>query len=257
MRISANLGFLWTDLPLPEAIRAAGRAGFDAVECHFPYSVDPTAVKTALNDAGLPMLALNTDKADGMGLAAVPKRASEARTLIDQAIDYATSVDADMVHVMAGFADGPVAGAIFVDNLLHALDRVEGTDITLLIEPLNAIDAPGYYLNNTEQAANIISAIGSNKLRLMFDCYHVQITEGDLKRRLSDLLPIIGHVQIASVPDRGEPDHGEVDYPDIVSHLATIGYTGDIGAEYRPRTTTDDDLGWLPAIRAAARLSGE
>ena len=257
MRISANLGFLWTDLSLPDAIRAAGQAGFDAVECHFPYSVDPVEVKTALRDANIPMLALNTDKADGMGLAAVPNRVSEARSLIDQAINYATSVGADMVHVMAGFADGPGAGAIFIDNLLYALDRVEGTDITLLIEPLNAIDAPGYYLKNTEQAANIISAIGSNKLRLMFDCYHVQITEGNLTHRLSELLPIIGHVQIASVPDRGEPDHGEVDYSDIVNHLANIGYTGDIGVEYRPRTTTDSGLGWLPAIRAAARLSEE
>ena len=256
MRISANLGFLWTDLPLPDAIRAAGRAGFDAVECHHPYDVDPAEVKAALRDAGLPMLALNTGKADGMGLTAIPGREGEARALIDQAVDYADAIGAGMVHVMAGFAEGPAARATFIENLHYALERVDGMSLTLLIEPLNARDASGYYLNNTSQAADIISEIGSVNLRLMFDCYHVQITEGDLTRRLSDLLPLIGHVQIAAVPDRTEPDQGEVNYAPIITHLTTIGYTGDIGAEYRPRTTTDAGLAWLPAIRAA-RLSGE
>lgn len=257
MKVSANLGFLWTDLSLPDAIRAAGRAGFDAVECHHPYAVDPVVINIALHEAGLLLLVLNTDKADGMGLSAVPGREVEAQKTIDQAIDYAIKVGAKMVHIMAGFSEGPAARSVFIENLRYGLDRIQGTDLTLLIEPLNAGDVPGYFLNNTSQAADIISEIGSAHLRLMFDCYHVQITEAVVIKPLSDLLPIIGHVQIAAVPDRGEPDHGDVDYGDVVRHLASIGYKGDIGAEYRPCTTTDAGLGWLPAIRAAASLSEE
>lgn len=250
MRIAANLGFLWTDLPLPDAIRAAGQAGFDAVECHFPYAVDPADVNTALKDADIPMLALNTDKADGMGLSAIPGRENEARALINDAINYAGQIGVRMVHIMAGFSEGPAARTTFIDNLRYGLDRAADSGLTLLIEPLNGYDAPEYYLNSTAQASDIISEIGSPRLRLMFDCYHVQLTEGNLTRRLSDLLPIIGHIQIAGVPDRDEPDKGEVNYHHILRHLADIGYAGDVGAEYRPQSSTDAGLDWLAAIRA-------
>lgn len=251
MRLSANLGFLWTELPLPDAIRAAAKAGFVAVECHFPYEVDPDEVNAALKETGLPMIGLNTSRGDGMGLSALAGREADAQATIDQAIEYAVKINTGMVHVMAGIAEGQAAHETLVGNLRYALKKAALHNITLLIEPLNSFDAPGYFLQTTTQAVNIIAEIGDPNLKLMFDCYHIQIMQGDLSRRLENLLPIIGHIQIAAVPDRGEPDLGEVNYHHILSHIDAIGYDSYVGAEYRPRTTTDAGLGWMRAISSA------
>ncbi len=250
MRLSANLGFLWTELPLPDAIRAAAKAGFLAVECHFPYDVDPDQVNAALRETGLPMIGLNTVRGDGLGLSALVGREADARAAIDQAIEYAVKINTGMVHVMAGIAEGQAAHETFIANLRYALGKAAPHNITLLIEPLSSIDNPGYFLQTTVQAVNIIAEIDDPNLKLMFDCYHVQVMQGDLSRRLENLLPIIGHIQIAAVPDRGEPDRGEVDYRYILRHIDKIGYNGYVGAEYRPRTNTDAGLGWMQAICA-------
>jgi hydroxypyruvate isomerase len=150
---------------------------------------------------------------------------------------------------MAGTASGPEAEAVFKKNLRYALGQVEGTDITLVIEPLNRFDAPGDFLRTTDQAMALIDSLGAPRLKLMFDCYHVQITEGDVTRRLSRLLPMIGHIQIAAVPDRGAPDHGELDYLHVINHLRDIGWDRPVGAEYRPAGDTDADLGWMALFR--------
>jgi len=250
VRLSANLGFLWTELPLPDAIRAAAKAGFLAVECHFPYDVDPDQVNAALRETGLPMIGLNTVRGDGLGLSALVGREADARAAIDQAIEYAVKINTGMVHVMAGIAEGQAAHETFIANLRYALGKAAPHNITLLIEPLSSIDNPGYFLQTTVQAVNIIAEIDDPNLKLMFDCYHVQVMQGDLSRRLENLLPIIGHIQIAAVPDRGEPDRGEVDYRYILRHIDKIGYNGYVGAEYRPRTNTDAGLGWMQAICA-------
>lgn len=250
MRLSANLGFLWTELPLPDAIRAAARAGFKAVECHFPYDEDPDAVNAALRETGLPMIGLNTVRGDGLGLSALVGREADARASIDQAIDYAVKINTGMVHVMAGIAEGQAAHDVFIGNLHYALEKAASHNVTLLIEPLSSIDNPGYFLQTTVQAVNIIAEIDNPNLKLMFDCYHIQVMQGDLSHRLENLLPIIGHIQIAAVPDRGEPDMGEVDYRHILRHINKIGYEGYVGAEYRPRTTTDAGLGWMQTISA-------
>lgn len=251
MRFSANLGFLWADLALPQAIRAAAAAGFDAVECHWPYDTDPAGVAAALRDTGLPMLGLNTRRGDPgeNGLSALPGREAEARAEIDRAIAYARAIQCGAVHVMAGVAQGPAAEAVFLANLDHACRAAP--DLTILIEPLNRHDAPGYFLTGSDQAARLIARAGHANLKLMFDCYHLQIMEGDLSRRLRALLPVIGHVQIASVPDRGAPDHGEVDYRHICGLLGDLGWTRPLGAEYRPAGSTGDSLGWLPVLRGA------
>lgn len=250
MRFSANLGFLWADLPLPQAIHAAARAGFDAVECHWPYETAPEVVTAALAETGLPMLGLNTRRgAEGEnGLAALPGREAEARAEIDRAIAYARAIGCGAVHVMAGRAEGPAAEAIFLANLAHACRSAP--DLTILIEPLNRYDAPGYFLSGSDQAARLIARAGHDNLKLMFDCYHLQIMEGDLSRRLQALMPIIGHVQIAAVPDRGAPDHGELDYRHICGVLRDLGWQRPIGAEYRPGGATEASLGWLPGLRA-------
>ena len=247
-RYSANLGFLWADRPLPDAIRAAAAAGFDAVECHWPYDTPAADVLAALAETGLPMLGLNTVRgAPGEnGLSALPGREVEARAAIDQAIAYADAVDAGAIHVMAGFASGDQAQAAFVQNLAYAADR---TDRTLLIEPLNRHDAPGYFLQTTDQARSIIDAVGRQNVKLMFDCYHVGRTEGDVMTRLSDLLPMIGHIQFASVPDRGPPTGGELDYMTIFAHIAALGWTDPLGAEFKPKTLSEN-TDWLATFRA-------
>jgi hydroxypyruvate isomerase len=250
MQFSANLGFLWTDRPLPDAIHAAGAAGFDAVECHWPYDVPATAIKAALVETGLPMLSMNTARGDvaagDNGLAALPGREAEARAAIEQAVAYAEAIDARAIHVMAGRADGPAAREIFLENLHFAVNAAGGRMI--LIEPLNPFDAPGYFLNHTDQARDIIEEIATPNLRLMFDCYHVGQTEGDVIARLKDLLPLVGHIQFAGVPDRGRPDRGQVDYAEVFTAIKGLGWTRPLGAEYRPDGPTEQSLSWMETL---------
>lgn len=253
VRISANLGFLWLEKPLPEAIAAAAMAGFDAVECHWPYKTPPGDVKTALDAVSLSMIAINSAPGDlgagERGLTALPGREFDARAAMDQAIAYAAKIGAPNIHVMAGLTDGPSAHATFIDNLRYGCAKAEPHRITLLIEPLNDYDNPGYFLKTTGQAAAIIVESGCDNLKLLFDCYHVQIMEGDLSRKLKALMPMIGHIQIAAVPNRDEPGNGEVNYRHIFDELDQLGYRGFVGAEYRPRTTTDAGLGWMTTLR--------
>lgn len=244
MKFSANLGFLWAGLPLPDAIRAAKAAGFDAVECHWPYETPAVDVKAALDETGLKMLGLNTSrgKPGENGLSALPGRKPDAQTAIENAIAYADTIDARAIHVMAGFAEGEEAHANFVENLRFATGK---TSRLILIEPLNRHDAPGYFLKTTDQAAALIGEIGAPNLKLMFDCYHVGRTEGDLITRLADLLPVIGHIQFASVPDRGPPDRGELNYAAIFAMIDRLGWDIPLGAEYKPSEETENTLGWL------------
>lgn len=247
MRFSANLGFLWSDRPLPEAIRAAKAAGFDAVECHWPYDTPPVDVAAALAETGLRMLGLNTRRgsAGENGLAALPGREAEARAAIDEAIAYAVATDTAAVHVMAGLASGPTADATLRDNLQYACGKAIRHGLTVLIEPLNRYDASGYFLSTSAQGAAIIRDLDLANLKLMFDCYHLQIMEGDITRRLGDLLDLIGHVQIAAVPDRGPPDHGELDYRHVLTELDRLGWDIPIGAEYKDPRPTGETLDWL------------
>lgn len=254
MKFSANLGFLWTELSLPDAVHAAARAGFDAVECHWPYDTPADELNQALVETGLTMLGLNTRRgnpdAGDNGLAALSGRLEEAREGIDEAIDYAVATNTANVHVMAGFASGDEAHATFVSNLEYACRQAAPHGITILIEPLNHYDAPGYFLNTTSQARGIIDTVAADNLRLMFDCYHVQLMEGDLSHRLADLLPIIGHIQFASVPDRGAPDHGELNYDYIFDCIEQLGFSAPVGAEYKPEDgDTQASLQWLDSAR--------
>jgi len=246
LKFSANLGFLWSDLALPQAIRSAKRAGFDAVECHFPYVIAPQDVVAALKETGLPMMGINTVRggAEDNGLAALPGREAEARAAIDQAVDYAVAIDARNVHVTSGFAEGAEAHTTLLANLRYARDHAPD-HITLLIEPLNRHDAPGYFLKTTDQACGIIETLDLPGIKLMFDCYHVARTEGDVTTRLRGLLPIIGHIQFASVPDRGAPDHGEIDYRVVFDAIRELGWSEPLGAEYKTGGDTEATLDWL------------
>ncbi|HWA19153.1 MAG TPA: TIM barrel protein [Devosia sp.] len=254
MKFSANLGFLFREHSLLDAVRVAGKAGFTAIEAHWPYDTPASDLRAALVDAGLPLLGINTgvgDRARGdFGLSAVPGREAEARAFIDQAIDYAAAAGGNAVHIMAGKAEGENARATFLDNLRYAASRIGDRDIAILIEPLNHRDAPGYFLRTLEQAITIIEAARIPCLKLMFDCYHTQIEGGDLLSRFTAHLAHIGHVQIASVPERAEPDTGEVAYDRLLPAMVAAGYAGWIGAEYKPRTATAEGLGWLSCFGA-------
>ena len=252
MRFSANLGFLWADRPLADAIRAAKAAGFDAVECHWPYDEPAVEVRVALLETGLPMLGLNTRRggAGENGLSALPGRGADARAAVDEALAYAEVVDAGAIHVMAGFAEGPDAHAAFVKTLGYAAEAAAERDRVILIEPLNRHDAPGYFLKTTDQAQAIIREVGAQNVKLMFDCYHVGRTEGDVTTRFAALQGIIGHVQFASIPDRGAPDHGELHYPSVFAAITAAGWQSPLGAEYKPGEETDATLGWMKVLGA-------
>ncbi len=258
MRFSANIGFLFGDRPLIERIHAAAAYGFTAIEMHWPYDTPPELVADAIRARGLTMLGINTPRGGSadFGLAAVPGREAEFQSGFDLSLDYASKIGASAIHCMAGklgSGDRQAAERTFVENLRIAADKAQGEKMTLLIEPINHRDAPGYVLTHSAEAATIIERAERRNIKLMFDCYHLQITEGDLTRRLETFLPLIGHVQIAAVPSRAEPDEGEIDYGHIVQTLARLGYDGWIGAEYKPRGATEVGLGWRDRLTAAVQ----
>jgi hydroxypyruvate isomerase len=247
---SANLGFLWNDLALPDAIRAAKDAGFNAVECHCPYDTPVEEIANALDATGLRMLGINTLTGEGGGFAALAGGENDMRNAINQAIDYGRQINVKHVHVLSGPAHGEDAHRCYVDNLRYAATRAQEHKIDIVIEPLNPKDAPGNFINSTSQAAAIIGEVNLPNLRLMFDCYHVQLIEGNLTNRITELLPIIGHIQFASVPDRGPPDAGEVNYRHIFQHLKNLGWSSPLGAEFRPDGATASSLDWLSKLGA-------
>ena len=249
MKFSANLGLLWKELSLPDAILAAADNGFSAVECHWPYETDSAHVLTALRQSGLRMLCLNTSYGDlskgEFGLCALPDREHQARADINQVIAYAKAVEASNIHVMAGNTQGINARATFIRNLESTLDELENSNVGLLIEPLNMKDRPNYFLNDLDFACEIISHINDHRLKLMFDCYHIHLLGYDVVKEFEKRLPYIGHIQIASVPGRLEPNQGVLDFKLVLQELTRLKYDGFIGAEYHPETSTENSLNWL------------
>lgn len=251
-KFSANLGFLWNDLSLPDAIQAAARNGFDAVECHWPYEYDVAEVASALNKSGLTMLGVNTLRGfmgpTEFGVSAIAGREPEAQHYIDRAVGYCAAIQAKYIHVMAGITDHSAeAENAFLSNLNYACDRAEAFGLKILIEPINQTDVPDYHLHSLDHALKIQTDLDRDNLKIMFDCYHTQITHGHVLDLLKGNLPSIGHIQIASVPDRTEPDRGALDYLPIMAWLDDAGYTGYIGAEYKPHGTVEAGLSWMQA----------
>jgi hydroxypyruvate isomerase len=246
-RFAANLGYLFTERPLIERFGAAAAAGFQAVELQFPYDVAPSAVKAELTRHRLTQLGVNTPAGPEFGLAALPGRERDFDAAFNRALDYVVAIGGTAIHCMAGCVpvnERPAAETVFIKNLARAAEEATKKDITLLIEPINPRDRPGYFLNRVEHAADIVKKVGSPNLRIQFDFYHAQIVGGDLIKRLEAHFPFVDHVQIAAVPSRQEPDEGEVNYPEIFAALDRLGYEGWIGCEYRPRARTEDGLGW-------------
>ncbi|MFK8081269.1 MAG: hydroxypyruvate isomerase family protein [Granulosicoccus sp.] len=255
LKYSANIGFLWESLPLPARIEAAANAGFDAVECHFPYEYASNEIASVLAANKLPMIGLNTllgPPGEGLfGVAAVAGKEDLARSYIDQAIDYAAVVGAGNVNVVAGAsADVKTSETVFQENLTYACKQAAVLGITILVEPLNPRSVPDYHLSRIEQAVSTIDSVAEDNLKIMFDFFHTQIVQGDLGALLQSYLSYIGHIQLSAVHDRGEPDVGEINYPYLLQLLDKHNYSGYIGAEYKPRgQSVESGLGWLDQFR--------
>lgn len=253
VKLSANIGFLWDDRPLPDRIEAAAAAGFRAVECHFPYEHPASDIASVLAETGLTMVGLNTGLGrhgqDDFGVAARPGRQSEAAELIEEAVEYGAAIGAGYVNVVAGrTGGGHEAEDVYRQNLTLACQRAADRDMTVVIEPLSTGAAPGYHLSRLEPALETIDAVDEPNLGVMLDCFHTQMMHGDIVGWLRRCLPVLGHVQISSVPDRAEPDHGELDYRFVLAELDAMGYQGYVGAEYRPATTVEAGLGWRDRV---------
>lgn len=255
---TANVAFLFAERPFLDRIDAAKAAGFDRVECHFPYDHAVEDLRARLSRAGVRLTGLNTAPGDvtrgDWGLAGVPGREDEFKAHFEQAAAYAKALGAPMIHVMAGVVppqDRKAALETYVTNLRWAARSAASEDLTLLLEPLNVRDKPDYLVSRADEVAAVIARIGEPKVKLLFDIYHVQIMEGDLIRRLERYREIIGHVQIAAVPTRAEPDEGEVRFPAIFQALDALGYEGLVGLEYKPRGRTEDGLSWMKRFGVA------
>ena len=210
MKFSANLGLLWSELPLLDRVYKAKEKNFDAIEFQFPYEVDANELKKAIDNINLPIIGINTIKGDvskgDNGLNAIPSKVQEARVAIDQAIEYAKVIGSKNIHFMCGITEqNHNSLKTLVENLQYAVSQLNDTNIGLVIEPKNQKDFPGYFLTNVEQAKEICQLVGNNNVKIMFDFYHVQISQGNVLTRFKDNLNFIGHVQMASVPERNEP----------------------------------------------------
>jgi hydroxypyruvate isomerase len=263
-RFAANVSTLYPEHPLLDRIAAAANDGFAAVEVQGPYEASADEFARALREARMQLVLMNApagDKAAGdRGIAALPGREREFEQSIARALDYARTVGSPRVHVQAGLPDPQAAPddvrRTYLRNLDYACDRLQPHGIDVLIEPINTCDVPGYYLTRQQQAAEVIGALassGKGNVRLQMDLYHLQVMEGDLSTRLERYFPLVGHVQIAGVPDRHEPDLGEVNYPALFALLDRLQYAGWVGCEYKPaRGTTPGGttagLGWLRRV---------
>jgi 2-dehydrotetronate isomerase len=275
-RFAANLSFLYNDLPFLERFAAAAADGFEGVEFLFPYAWEAAALAQQLGQSGLQQVLLNAPPggsdlrsmaqawdAGARGTASLPGREAEFQAGFAQALHYAQALQCPRIHVMAGCIPSGVAQdellATYVRNLRWAAQQAQSIACTVLIEPINPRDMPGYFLTHQAQAHAVRAAVAEDNLQVQMDLYHCQVTEGDVATKLRQYLPEggVGHIQIAGVPDRQEPDGGELNYGFLLPLLDTLGYTGWVGCEYRPRLgalpgATRAGLGWRGALMTPA-----
>jgi len=258
-RLAANISLMFTDLPFLERFAAAAACGFQAVEFLFPYDETVEAVAAARAAAGVEVALFNLfpgDFAGGeRGLAALAGREGDFAASLEQALPYAQALGARRLHAMAGIAPAECR-RLYVANLRKAADFFAPHGIALTIEPINQRDMPGYHLSYQAEGVSVLDAVGRENLHLQMDLYHCQIVEGDLIRRFEANRSRIRHVQLAGVPDRQEPDRGEVAYDRLLAHLDALGYEGWVGCEYRPRGGTLEGLGWAAPYGIVPRTRG-
>jgi len=253
---SANVSMLFTEVGFLDRFAAAARAGFRAVECQFPYPFERDQLAEQLQRHGLALVLHNLPAGDwakgDRGIACLPERVGEFQDSVGRAIEYATALKCPRLNCLSGLAPSDAAHDklrdTFIDNLRFAARHVKGAGITLLVEPLNTRDSPGFFLRHARQAIEIIEEVGADNLRLQFDLYHMHIMEGDLVAGIRESGRHIAHVQIADDPGRHEPGTGTIDFASAFGALKSIGYRDWVGCEYAPSTTTENSLGWLSKI---------
>ncbi|MFQ5994554.1 MAG: hydroxypyruvate isomerase [Acidiferrobacterales bacterium] len=250
---AANLTMLFNEVDFLDRFEAAAKVGFKGVEYLFPYSYDKEQLAERLQQHGLTQVLHNLPPgnwdAGERGIGCHPDRVSEFHDGVDKAIEYASALGCKQLNCLAGIAPTGVPDEklreTFIENLKFAAARLQDAGITLLIEPINTMDIPGFYLNYSDQALAIIEEVGSENLRLQYDIYHMQIMEGDLARTIENNLNLIQHMQLADNPGRHEPGTGEINYPFLFGFLDRIGYQNWIGCEYKPQAGTEDGLSWV------------
>lgn len=252
LRFAANLTMMYNEHAFLERFAAAARDGFEAVEYLFPYDHPPAELKARLEGAGLVQALFNAPPGDWSkgerGLASRPGREAEFRRSIATALDYARALGNSRLHVMAGLIhpgeDRARHRDTYLANLAWAAREAAAAGVTVVIEPINTRDIPGFFLNRQDEAHAVCREVGAANLCVQMDLYHCQIVEGDLAIKIRQYLPGVGHIQVAGVPERHEPDVGEINYPYLFALLDELGYEGWIGCEYRPRAGTSAGLGW-------------
>ena len=251
-RFSANLSFLYAEHDFMARFAAARKDGFGAVEFHFPYTHDRVELVDTLRREALEMVLFNLPPGDWgageRGIACHPQRVQEFQDGIALAIEYARALGCLRLNCLAGLRPPGVSEArmreTLIENLRFAAFTLKHAGIELLMEPINSRDMPGFFINTTRQALDVIDAVGSDNLRLQYDIYHAQVMEGDLARTLENYLARIGHIQLADNPGRHEPGTGEINFTFLLHHLDRLGYGGWVGCEYLPLTTTSAGLVW-------------
>jgi len=260
-RFAANLSMMYNEVPFLERFAAAAADGFEAVEYLFPYEYPPEEIAARLQAHGLVQALFNLPPGDwaagDRGMACHPGREAQFAQSVQDALPYAQATGCRHLHAMAGLLPQGVtpqqARATYVANLRAATHALAPHDITLLIEPINTRNMPGYFLNFQQQAHDVLADVGAANLKVQMDFYHCQIMEGDLAKRLQRHIGGVGHVQVAGVPDRHEPDSGEVAYGYLFDQLDALGYKGWIGCEYIPAGSTSAGLGWLRDYQRARK----
>ncbi len=254
-KLNANLSMMFNEVDFLERFGAAAKAGFKGVEFLFPYAYDKNQLAELIGQHRLEMVLFNMPPGDfaagDRGLACIPSRKTEFQDAVGQALDYARTLNCRQLHCMAGLrpvgVNEETMRATYIENLRFAAKELGKHGITLLIEAINTRDIPGFYLNYSAQAFDIMHYTGMPNLKFQYDIYHMQIMEGDLASTIEHNLDKIAHMQLADTPGRHEPGTGEINYDFLFRHIDRIGYTGWIGCEYRPAGKTEDGLGWAKA----------
>lgn len=250
-RFAANLTMMFNEYAFLDRFAAAADAGFDAVEFLFPYDHPAEEIGRRLQQHGLTQALFNLPPgnwdAGEKGFAALADRFADLQKSIHTALPYAAATGVKRLHLMAGIADRRDGDAVaaFRKSVAWTAETLGQHGIDTVIEPINARDVPGYFLNDFAFARDVVLDLHIPTLKLQFDIYHCQIIHGDVTMRLREMMPIIGHIQIASVPSRHEPGGEELNYPFLFAELDRLGYSGFVGCEYRPRGNTADGLGWF------------
>ncbi|WP_316193935.1 2-oxo-tetronate isomerase [Bradyrhizobium sp. SZCCHNRI1029] len=250
-RFAANLSMMFTEHPFLDRFAAAAKAGFTAVEFLFPYDHPAEEVGQRLHGNGLTQALFNLPPgnwdAGERGFAALPERFDDLKASLETALPYAMATGVKRLHMMAGIAErsDPKAVEAYYKSVAWAAEFFAPHGLDVVIEPINPRNVPGYFLNDFDFARDLIRELKIPNLKLQFDIYHCQIIHGDVTMRLREMMDIIGHIQIASIPSRNEPDGEELNYPFLFAELDRLGYAGFVGCEYNPRGRTEDGLGWF------------